>query len=271
MNSCAQGPKGWLASSAQPDRFSPFGDAGAAMYDNDASRMPERYKHAHTIQNEIIIRALSCHLGDKHKVVIDLGAGTANDGLDILAKAPRAFYVGLDNSPPMIRRAREKMERAGFAERSMFLERSFLTTSAHDVVRTIQDECIDGEMAIVMSALALHHDELEEKHSAYVLAHDLLQSGGLFLLTDLFSNHIPCCACHAFERELKDVRDVVRVSRRTSAITGVATTFSVNHYKHVNKPQQLASEISLIEKCGFARPDLVYRHGQLAVVVAERK
>lgn len=120
--------------SSENIRINPFGEEGAALYDCDVSRMPERYKQAHAVQNELVISALSCHEETLHSVVVDLGSGTANDGLEILARSTSAIYVRIDNSLPMIDLAKAKMHRRGFNNRSVFLERSFLAFNNVDVI-----------------------------------------------------------------------------------------------------------------------------------------
>ncbi len=252
------------------DHLSAFGVRGAGTYDDDAARMPTRYKIAHTIQNELIVNVLdSCSSRDV-SVVVDLGAGTANDGLDILNQAARTLYLGIDNSLAMIERAKDKMRVCGYSERSAFLTGDFRTITASDVTRVLQSEHMEGSITVVMSALALHHYELAEKRAVYNLAYDLLHEGGVFVSTDLFSNSIADCARHALSKEISDVQASAERAGRLSSAPKEATTLSVDHYVRCNKPQWLSKELALLHDIGFGSIDIVYREGQMAVLVAGR-
>lgn len=54
-------------------------------------------------------------------VVLDLATGTGNLALAIARRSPRARIVGVDLSPEMLLRAREKLKRADLADRVSFI------------------------------------------------------------------------------------------------------------------------------------------------------
>lgn len=257
-------------SNPSTEQLDPFGTVGASTYDDDAARMPTRYKRAHTIQNELVVNALRSNkalLGKK--VVVDLGAGTSNDGLEILSRSPQAFYLGIDYSQPMVARAEEKMRLHGYAQRSAFLQCDFLTARLGDIMHELAETQMNNHVPVVISALALHHYELVEKHNAYKLAYDLLSPGGLFILTDLFTNGITGCANYAFQTEISDINVAVRKCGENATDDQQATTLSIEHYNS-NKPQKLAHEMRGLRECGFDCIDVAYRDGQLATLVAEK-
>lgn len=249
-------------------QYYPFDTCDPAEYDEEYLRMPRRYKHARTIQNEIVCSGLRGSSA-KPAVVVDLGSGTANDGLYILKNVGESFYLGIDRSSPMITRARDKMRNQGFDGRSVFLQQDFHITTIRDFKRHIRCLKIQGRVAIVMSVLALHHSERAAKLRVYRLAHQLLASGGRFVLTDLFSNNIMDCKQLALQKELSDVRSMkVRFANRSPA--GIAaSTMNEDHYVQSNKPMSLTLELDYLRESGFHLVDVVFRDGQLAVVVAE--
>ena len=248
----------------------PFGARGAATYDDDAARMPERYKIAHAIQNDLVVELVRRDSSCGRAIVVDLGTGTANDGVDILDRSERALYMGIDISLPMVSRAKHKMLQKGHSRRSAFLVRDFRTTTFNDVERFLRRKKMDGSIAVVISALALHHYNMEDKRPVYELAHALLQGHGCFVLTDLFINGIPECARSAVAREVNDIEAIVTHMLSKSRRAPGSTTLSVAHYLQSNKPQPLAIEVATLHDVGFGRVDIVYRHGQLASIVAER-
>ncbi|MDP2605452.1 MAG: class I SAM-dependent methyltransferase [Deltaproteobacteria bacterium] len=248
----------------------PFGPLGAARYDVDASRMPRRYKCAHKIQNELVINALRKSSAPK-PTVLDLGCGTANDGFQILSKTTSAIYFGLDYSSHMIKRAEDKLARHGLKKRSLFLERDFRFVDACGLWAGFKKANLARQVSVVISALALHHYELAEKLHVYTVAYDLLQKGGLFVLTDLFSNSISSVADLALLKESLDVRiSIKRLIGSKVTVSSNNTTLSVSHYTDENHPHILSDEIELLLKRGFENVDVVYRHGQLGVICAAK-
>jgi tRNA (cmo5U34)-methyltransferase len=247
----------------------PFGRLGAARYDVDAFCMPCRYKRAHKIQNDLIIDALRKATAPG-PIVLDLGCGTANDGLYILSKTNSAIYFGLDYSSHMIKRAKNKLGRHRFAKRSLLIERDFRLVNLSDLCASLTNASLAPELSAVISALALHHYELAEKGRVYQLVHDFLPRGGLFVLTDLFSNAIQVCAEQALRKEIVDIRRTVRRFAQPHVQPPLYTTLSERHYIDVNRPQILADEIACLSNIGFKKLDLVYRSGQLGVIAAQK-
>ena len=139
-----------------------------------------------------------------------------------------------------------------------------------DIKRHLQDSKLQKQVPVVMSALALHHYELSVKTQVYRLACQLLTRGGRFVLTDLFTNDIPDCDHYALRTELHDVQSTIaRFPLRPPG--GEATsTLSEVHYTRCNKPMSLTLELASIKRSGFGLVDVVFRDGQLAVIVAEK-
>ncbi len=247
----------------------PFGPIGAATYDDQALCMSRRYKDAHAIQNRSVRTALR-NSSTPHPVVVDLGCGTAADGIDILLQAGDAIYLGLDYSRHMLARAIDKFDRHGLQNRGIFLERDLRAVTADEMWAALGPMRLDRRVSSVISALALHHYELDMKGHVYKLAYDLLPAQGLLVLTDLYSNKIAGCAEDALRMEIRDVRrTLARIGSLEEHLHG-DTTISERHYKADNRPQTLADEIALLARVGFRTIDLVYRSGQLGVIAAER-
>ena len=94
----------------------PFDNCAPKGYDEEYSRMPRRYKRARSIQNKFVCQGLrNSAIGTA--VLIDLGAGTANDGLHVLNKIRHSFYLGIDRSVPMINWATNKLRVEGYSSR----------------------------------------------------------------------------------------------------------------------------------------------------------
>jgi SAM-dependent methyltransferase len=258
-------PDGKSAASMPKSDLGAFGSAGAARYDVDVRRMPRRYKTAHRLQNKLIIDA-ALALGASHPVVVDLGCGTANDGLEILSRTSSALYVGVDHSPYMLRQAVRKLSRHGFEKRAVFLEEDFRFLDPRGFAKAIRMHQPNGTIAGVVSSMALHHYELPEKYHVYKFAYQLLPRGALFIITDLFSNAIERCAGVAIQKEIEDIRKIAARSRDA----GKNGALTESHYIEENRPVILARELEGLREVGFSNIDLLFRHGQLGTLVAQK-
>lgn len=243
-----------------------FGSSSAAIYDLEASRMPRRYKEAHKIQNKLVVNFLK-KLAGSQRVVLDLGCGTASDGVRILSEATNAIYLGLDYSKHMLKHAKRKFSQDKLLGRSLLLEQDFRSIRAGDLREAQRSLVQSPNISVAISALALHHYEFADKRLLYRLLYSMLPSGGLFVLTDLFSNAIADCAKQALQKEISDIH---RTQKRLACTTKIETTISKQHYIEENRPQLLSDEIALLMGLGFRNADVVYRSGQLSVVVSEK-
>ena len=95
-----------------------------------------------------------------------------------------AVYVGVDSSSEMLKRARDKLMQRGLGKRSLLTNQNFRRVARNIISSTLRQFQLDPKIFGVMSTLALHHCELNEKKNIYELAHALLQGFGLLVLTD---------------------------------------------------------------------------------------
>jgi tRNA (cmo5U34)-methyltransferase len=99
--------------------------------------------------------------------LLELGTGTGETALRVLAEHPDAGLVGVDASEPMLARARRRLPNADLR------------------VARLQDPLPDGPFDVVFSALAVHHLDAVEKGSLFERVHAVLAPGGRFVLGDL--------------------------------------------------------------------------------------
>jgi tRNA (cmo5U34)-methyltransferase len=101
--------------------------------------------------------------------VLELGTGTGETALRVLARHPRATLVGLDGSDLMLEGARAALP----AERvDLRLGR-------------LEDPLPDGPFDVVVSALAIHHLDGPAKADLFARVAALLAPGGRFVLADV--------------------------------------------------------------------------------------
>ena len=249
--------------------YYPFDSCDPAIYDEEYLRMPQRYKQARNIQNKLA--CISLRRSHGNSVIIDFGSGTANDGLQILKEVDNSFYFGIDRSLPMVNLAMSKLHAAGFDARSVIMQSDFFSGSMYDDIKYhLQKAQLFRCVNVVISTLALHHYNLPVKAELFRLVYKLLPKGGRFVLTDLFKNEIQDCDQQAMLVELHDVKLTERRVSLGSANLKIASTMNEHHYTCLNNPVKLALEMNALRETGFGLIDVTFRHGQLAVIVAEK-
>lgn len=99
--------------------------------------------------------------------ILDLGAGTGETSLRVLARHPHADLVALDESAAMLDRARTQLP------------------TAHLHVSRLQDPLPAGPFDLVVSALAVHHLDGPAKADLFTRVAAVLRPGGRFILGDV--------------------------------------------------------------------------------------
>jgi len=100
--------------------------------------------------------------------ILELGVGTGETARRVLERHAGAHLVGIDESPPMLERARLS-----------------LPASADLRVGRLQDPLPAGPFDAVVSALAVHHLTASEKRDLFSRVVAVLRPGGVFVLADV--------------------------------------------------------------------------------------
>ncbi|WP_018505926.1 class I SAM-dependent methyltransferase [Parafrankia discariae] len=99
--------------------------------------------------------------------LLDLGAGTGETSLRVLARHPHADLTALDESAAMLARAQARLP------------------AAHPHVSRLQDPLPTGPFDLVVSALAVHHLDGPGKADLFIRIAAVLRPGGRFVLGDV--------------------------------------------------------------------------------------
>jgi tRNA (cmo5U34)-methyltransferase len=105
--------------------------------------------------------------GVEVREILDLGTGTGETARRVLELHPGARLTGVDESLPMLERARELLRDASL------------------VVARLQDPLPPRRYDLVVSALAVHHLTSAEKRDLFVRVAAVLRPGGRFVLADV--------------------------------------------------------------------------------------
>src|SRR6058998_635493 len=105
--------------------------------------------------------------GFDSREILELGTGTGETARRVLALHPQARLTGIDESPPMLERARA------------------LLPAASLVVARLQDPLPPYPFDLVVSALVIHHLTPAEKRDLFARVAASLCPGGRFVLADV--------------------------------------------------------------------------------------
>jgi tRNA (cmo5U34)-methyltransferase len=105
--------------------------------------------------------------GVEARRVLELGTGTGETALRVLARHPPAAWLGVDASAAMLARARERLPAADLR------------------LGRLEDDLPAGPFDLVVSALVVHHLDTAGKRDLFRRVAAVLRPGGRFVLADL--------------------------------------------------------------------------------------
>lgn len=199
-------------------------DEWAPRYDAQIREMVPRYEEIH----ETLIALLRLRPPQRF---LDLGAGTGYTLLRVLESFPDATATGLDVSPEMLERARQRLAQLG--------ERVALRQS------DIAQPEISGTYDAIVSVLAVHHLYPDQKRHLFSRIWEHIEPGGVFVIADYFEP--------AMDRlsELYDLPDE-------------PDPHEIEH----DHPDTAAEHLAWLIAAGFAAVDVVWKYDDVGVLVA---
>jgi len=164
----------------------------------------------------------------------DLGCGDGRLIGLVRERFPAAAAIGLDSSPPMLARARERF--AG--------EPSVELVDA-DLVAPLAAALGEAPLDLIVSGLAIHHVEDERKRSLFTEVAALLRPGGVFINLDLVRAATPQLQ-KRFRQEIGRAKD-----------------------DPSDRLADLADQLQWLRDAGFTAVECHFKWLQLSLIVAE--
>ena len=155
--------------------------------------------------------------------ILDLGSGTGETARRVLAKHPRARVVLVDASAEMLEAAREVLAEDRVEQ---------------VIVSRLEDALPDGPFDLVVSALAIHHLESNDKRLLFRRIAEALEPNGRFVLADVIVPDDP-----------------------SQAVAPLDSPF--------DRPDRLDDQLGWLSEAGL-EPRVVWTSGDLAVVSCDR-
>ena len=198
-------------------------DEWAPRYDAQIREMVPRYEEIH----ETLIALLALR---PPRRFLDLGAGTGYTIHRVLDAFPGATATGLDVSPEMIERARQRLAVEG--------ERAELRQS------DIAEPEIDGIYDAIVSVLAVHHLYPDQKRHLFGRLWEHVAPGGIFIIADYF---------RPASRRLLELYELPEPEAHEAA------------HDH---PDTTAEHLAWLTAAGFDAVDVVWKYEDVGVLVA---
>lgn len=214
-----------------------FNETVACVFDDMASRSIPAYRELHDLCASIVERFI---LSAPSPKVVDIGCST---GATLLAIAQRLnekemSLVGVDNSPPMIERFRQKLLDTPDTRISL-MQSAFEDLELHDV-------------SAVLLNYTLQFISPEWRPSLMKKCFDGMRPGGIVILSEKTYSAIPEVQEVITERyeRFKEMNGYKReeIRNKASALTGVLIPFTVEE------------NIELLKRSGFSRVELLMKN-----------
>jgi tRNA (cmo5U34)-methyltransferase len=116
---------------------------------------------------ELEDRVAAATEGVSARAVLELGTGTGETALRVLALHPRARWTGIDASEPMLAHARERLPEADLR------------------VARLEDPLPPGRFDLAVSVLTVHHLDGPGKRDLFGRLAEVVRPGGRFVLGDV--------------------------------------------------------------------------------------
>ncbi|MEA2705650.1 MAG: tRNA (cmo5U34)-methyltransferase [Gemmatimonadaceae bacterium] len=211
-------------------------------YDSLIRRAVPRY--------EEMIAGLLEYLPHDTRSLVELGCGTGNLSLELLAKFPRGTLSFVDASPEMIALTRSRIDKAIGPTNPPI---AFL------VQRFEELELPEGPVDLVVSSISLHH--VEDKAGLYSRVRSCLNLGGRFCFADQLRGEPESNHRLNWERWLDHCREPGHCTPgEIESLVEHATAH--DHYTTVS------DHLVLLSKAGFSEMDCVWRNGMWGIVTA---
>ena len=142
-------------------------EAGAEQYHFDPATYLDMILAEVPAYTDLQRQLAEATTGIEAGAILELGVGTGETAAAVLAAHPAARLVGIDESEPMLARARDRFPDADLR------------------VQRLEEPLPEGSYDLVVSALTVHHLDAAGKADLFRRVRGRLRPGGRFVLADV--------------------------------------------------------------------------------------
>jgi tRNA (cmo5U34)-methyltransferase len=223
-------------------------------YDARFPRLIPRYVEFHGVIVQRVEEHLQRAAGDEARAKpaggpwLDLGCGTGELSRRLLERLPGLRLHCVDLAPAMIERAREKLAPWG--------------TQVSFAIGNFLEAPLPAGAAGVVSALAVHHLEADEKRALFARLHGALAPGGLFVLGDAVTGGSEAYTAYYTRRWVEHMRASEMSDDQIAAV--------LSDNEQNDRFSGLLEQMSWMRESGFSQVECLWKHFLLVVVAAEK-
>lgn len=218
-----------------PDSF----DSAATTYEEARRRLLPPFDSFY----ETAVEAVA--ITGEPRRVLDLGAGTGLLSRKVREAFPEVELTLLDAAPRMLGEARDSLG----------------TTKTDYVVGDFAETFPPGPWEAIVSALAIHHLEDEEKRDLFAHIHGELRPGGVFVNAEQVLGA---------SRRFSERNRAWHESCARAAGTDDTEWDAAEQRMSLDRCATVEDQLSWLRAAGFSEVDCLFRHYQFAVLVAVR-
>ena len=209
-------------------------------YDATRRRLVPCFDAFYGTAAELVARAFAA---DSRPRMLELGAGTSILAAHVAARVPPSALTLLDGAADMLDKAAERL-------------------AAHHPALVVADMCDPlpaGEFDVIMSALAIHHLEHEQKRDLFARIHRALAPGGMFVNAEQILAPEPW-------QDTLWLRIHLDTARALGS-TGAEIAWGVELMKQ-DRCATLDQQLAWLREAGFARAGAFFQWFRFAVYAA---
>lgn len=184
----------------------------------------------------------------RHKTMLDLGCGDGILTHEILKIDSSVSATLIDGSEDMLNNARERLK--------AFKHLHYIRASFQDI---LGNEIPGRKFDVIVSAFAIHHLTMDEKHSLFNKIYACLNPAGFFVNIDVVLS--PADALEQWYLSLW--REWIEERKLSLQIQGNYYDDIAGRYKDNtdNKPDTLNDQLNALKSIGFRDVDCFYKYG----------
>lgn len=200
------------------------------------------------VQEDVIRRLIERHARAVSRF-LDLGAGDGAMSALVFESRPGAHGVLLDNSEPMLARARLRLAGDGPSWEAV----------RADLARPGWREALPaGRYELILSGFAIHHLPSARKRALCEEVYDLLEPGGMFVNMDYVSVRGPLRGL--FDEEMR-----AKALQHEHAHGGSRSAEEVDLEDDHDLPDPLLEQVRWLEQAGFADTEIHFKWAEAAI------
>jgi tRNA (cmo5U34)-methyltransferase len=195
-----------------------------------------------------------------HPKILDLACGYGEVTAQILALNPDAEICMVDYSDEMLNIAKDR-----------FINHGNVRIVKHNLNLGIPPSVKNVQFDSVVSCIALHHVDLENRTNLYSSIEGVLKPGGLFINGDRFKGDSPAIDRWEFDNWISWIVERIKQEAAGERPFDTVKKTQIESDKRLgDKPGTILEMMNDLVQSGFQYVDCIWKHQNLGILVASK-